>query len=35
MSSKSMIITGGRVIDPAQDIDRPADVLISAAASLT
>ena len=29
MSSKSMIITGGRVIDPAQDIDRPADVLIS------
>ena len=29
MNPKSMIITGGRVIDPAQDIDRPADVLIS------
>ena len=29
MSSKSMIIAGGRVIDPAQNIDRLADVLIS------
>ena len=29
MNSNSMMITGGRVIDPAQDIDRPADVLIS------
>ena len=29
MNPKSMIITGGRVIDPAQDIDRLADVLIS------
>ena len=28
MNPKSMIITGGRVIDPAQDIDRLADVLI-------
>lgn len=29
MNSNSMVIAGGRVIDPAQDIDRPADVLIS------
>ena len=29
MNPKSMIITGGRVIDPAQNIDRITDVLIS------
>ena len=29
MNSDSMVIAGGRVIDPAQDIDRPADVLMS------
>ena len=29
MNSDSMVIAGGRVIDPAQDIDRPADVLIT------
>ena len=29
MNSDSTMIAGGRVIDPAQDIDRPADVLIS------
>ncbi len=29
MNSKPLIVTGGRVIDPAQNIDRLADVLIS------
>ncbi len=29
MNSNSLVIAGGRVIDPAQDIDRPADLLIS------
>ena len=29
MNSKRTVVTGGRVIDPAQDIDRSADVLIS------
>ena len=29
MDTNSMIVAGGRVVDPAQNIDRPADVLIS------
>ena len=29
MNSDSMVIAGGRVIDPAQDFDRPADLLMS------